>query len=101
MGYFTRSDLSYYYGLADAFTLCDRYHCSALSSTAPNRLYLMTGTIDPEGNNGMRVSTRAASAAKPRSTPAALTYVTNDAKMPAPGVRRHLGSGWPMADRPS
>ena len=52
MGYFTRSDLSYYYGLADAFTLCDRYHCSALSSTAPNRLYLMTGTIDPEGNNG-------------------------------------------------
>ncbi len=52
MGYFTRSDLSYYYGLADAFTLCDSYHCSALSSTAPNRLYLMSGTIDPGGDNG-------------------------------------------------
>lgn len=52
MGYYRRRDMAYYYGLADAFTLCDAYHCSALSSTAPNRLYLMTGTIDPDGHNG-------------------------------------------------
>ena len=52
MGYYTRRDMAYYYGLADAFTLCDAYHCSALSSTAPNRLYLMSGTIDPDGHNG-------------------------------------------------
>jgi phospholipase C len=29
MGYFTRSELSFYYALADAFTICDGYHCSA------------------------------------------------------------------------
>ena len=52
MGYFTRSDMGFYYGLADAFTLCDHYHCSVLSSTNPNRMYLMTGTIDPNGQGG-------------------------------------------------
>jgi phospholipase C len=52
LGYFTRNDMSYYYGLADAFTLADGYHCSMLSSTNPNRMYLMTGTIDPQGKNG-------------------------------------------------
>jgi phospholipase C len=52
MGHFTRADMSYYYGLADAFTLCDRYFCSVLSSTNPNRMYLMSGTIDPSGRNG-------------------------------------------------
>jgi phospholipase C len=52
MGYFTRNDMAFYYGLADAFTLCDRYHCSVLSSTNPNRMYLMSGTIDPAGRNG-------------------------------------------------
>jgi phospholipase C len=52
LGYFTRSDMSFCYGLADAFTLCDRYHCSVLSSTNPNRMYLMSGTIDPDGKNG-------------------------------------------------
>ena len=39
MGYCTRSDLSYFYAVADAFTLCDAYHCSVLGPTTPNRLY--------------------------------------------------------------
>lgn len=52
MGYHTREDLPFYYALADAFTICDGYHCSVLGPTYPNRYYLMTGTIDPEGRQG-------------------------------------------------
>lgn len=44
MGYFTREDLPFYYALADAFTICDAYHCSIFGPTNPNRLFLMTGT---------------------------------------------------------
>ncbi len=52
MGHFTREDIPYYYALADAFTLCDGYHCSVLGPTHPNRFYLMTATNDPDGLNG-------------------------------------------------
>jgi phospholipase C len=52
MGYYTRSDLPFYYALADAFTLCDRYHCSILGPTHPNRLMANSGTIDPAGTHG-------------------------------------------------
>jgi phospholipase C len=52
MGYITREDLPYYYALADAFTLCDGYHCSVMGPTHPNRYFLMTGTNDPEGKAG-------------------------------------------------
>lgn len=52
MGYHTRADLPFHYALADEFTVCDRYYCSVLGPTNPNRLYAWTGTIDPQGNNG-------------------------------------------------
>lgn len=52
MGYYTRDDIPFQFALAEAFTLCDGYHCSVLGPTWPNRLYWMTGTIDPEGRNG-------------------------------------------------
>jgi phospholipase C len=52
MAYYDRSDLPYYYALADAYTICDEYHCSVLSSTYPNRVSLMTGMIDPNSTGG-------------------------------------------------
>jgi phospholipase C len=52
MGYYERADLPFYYALADAFTLCDAYHCSVLGPTHPNRLMANSGTIDPAGTNG-------------------------------------------------
>jgi phospholipase C len=52
MGYYTREDLPFYYALADAFTLCDGYHCSILGPTHPNRLMANSGTIDPAGTSG-------------------------------------------------
>jgi len=52
MGYYTRADLPFFYGVADAFTLCDNYFCSVLGPTDPNRLYSMAASIDPDGKNG-------------------------------------------------
>jgi phospholipase C len=52
MGYYRREDLPYYYALADAFTLCDHYHCSVMGPTDPNQLYLVSGTLDPRGKHG-------------------------------------------------
>lgn len=52
MGYYTRSDIPFQFALAEAFNICDAYHCSILGPTWPNRMYWMTGTIDPEGKYG-------------------------------------------------
>jgi phospholipase C len=53
MGYFTRADLPFYYALADAFTICDAYHCSIFGPTNPNRLFLFSGTNGlAVGNDG-------------------------------------------------
>jgi phospholipase C len=49
MAHFTRADIPFQYALADAFTLCDAYHCALHLSTNPNRLYIWTGTHDPLG----------------------------------------------------
>jgi phospholipase C len=52
MGYYTREDLPFHYALADAFTICDNYFCSTPTQTHPNRMYLMTGMVDPTGQGG-------------------------------------------------
>jgi phospholipase C len=52
MGYYTRQDLSFYYALADAFTLCDHYFCSVIGPTDPNRLYTVSANLDPAGQAG-------------------------------------------------
>jgi phospholipase C len=52
MGYYNRTDLAFYYALADAFTICDGYFCSVLGPTDPNRLMEMSASIDPAGEAG-------------------------------------------------
>ncbi len=52
MGYYTRKDIPFQFALAESFTLCDEYFCSVMGPTWPNRMYLMTGTIDPAGRGG-------------------------------------------------
>ncbi|GAC1379718.1 MAG: phospholipase C [Marmoricola sp.] len=52
MGYYTRADIPVHWALADAFTICDHYFCSVLGPTDPNRLYWISGTIDPDGRHG-------------------------------------------------
>jgi phospholipase C len=60
MGYYNREDIPFQFALAEAFTLCDAYHCSVMGPTWPNRMYWMTGTIDPEGRNGGPILTNTA-----------------------------------------
>jgi phospholipase C len=52
MGYYEPADIPVHRALADAFTICDHYFCSVLGPTDPNRLYWMTGTLDPDGFGG-------------------------------------------------
>ncbi len=52
MGYYTRADIPFHYALADAFTVCDAYHCSVMSCTNPNRLHLMSGMLDVSATAG-------------------------------------------------
>jgi phospholipase C len=44
LGYYERSDIPYYYGLADSFTLCGNYFCYQLGPTLPNRIAFWAGT---------------------------------------------------------
>lgn len=52
MGHYRREDIPFQFALADAFTICDAYHCSAQTGTNTNRLFLWTGTNDPGGRAG-------------------------------------------------
>lgn len=51
MGYYTRADIPFHFALAESFTLCDAYHSSVMGPTGPNRMYWMTGTIEPDGKH--------------------------------------------------
>jgi phospholipase C len=44
MSCYERSDIPFYYFLADHFTVCDHWHASVMGPTTPNRLYLNCGT---------------------------------------------------------
>jgi phospholipase C len=44
MGYFTADDIPFTVGLADTFPIADRWFCSAMCQTGPNRRYLFSGT---------------------------------------------------------
>ena len=47
MGYYAREDIPFQFAMAEAFTLCDAYHCSFHGGTNPNRLFLWSGMNDP------------------------------------------------------
>jgi phospholipase C len=57
MAYLTRADIPFHYALADAFTLCDAYHCSLMGPTDPNRYYMWTGFTGNDGTGGGPVVT--------------------------------------------
>ncbi|AXL51421.1 phospholipase C, phosphocholine-specific [Paraburkholderia caffeinilytica] len=52
MAYLTREDIPFHYQLADAFTICDAYHCSLMGPTDPNRYYMWSGWVGNDGNGG-------------------------------------------------
>jgi phospholipase C len=52
MAHLQRADIPYHYALADAFTVCDAYHCSLLGPTDPNRYHMFTGWVGNDGQGG-------------------------------------------------
>ncbi|HCJ6433615.1 TPA: phospholipase C, phosphocholine-specific [Acinetobacter baumannii] len=49
MGYYKRQEVEYQFALANAFTICDAYHCAMHAGTNPNRKFIWTGTNGPTG----------------------------------------------------
>lgn len=54
-----RDDVPFHFALAEAFTVCDAYHCAGMTSTDPNRYYMWTGWMGNDGNGGGPVITNA------------------------------------------
>src|SRR5882672_399258 len=44
MGHYQREDIPFQFALAEAFTICDAYHCSITTGTDPNRIVYFSGT---------------------------------------------------------
>ncbi len=102
MGYYTRQDLSFYYALADAFTICDGYHCSVLGPTDPNRLLAISGMLDPSGAHGGPVLETASFATAP-SLRWTCSWTTMPERLQANGVSWKIynppGSGFQPTNR--
>jgi len=49
LGHYAQADLPFQWALANAFTVCDAYHCASQTGTNTNRLFQWTGTNDPLG----------------------------------------------------
>jgi phospholipase C len=93
MGYFTRAQLGFYYALAGSYTICDHYFCSVLGPTHPNRLYFMTGMLDPAGTAGGPILETAGLAEAPELV-GSLSWDT------MPEVLEDKGVSWKMYQPP-
>jgi phospholipase C len=83
MGYYARADLPFYHALADAFTICDGYFCSVIGPTDPNRLYSLSGTLDPAGTHGGPLLSTSSTRAERLGT---LTWTTMPEQLSARGI---------------
>lgn len=94
MLHYTAGDLPFYYALADAFTVCDAYHCATMTQTYPNRLHLFSGcngggTVggDPVMSNYGEDETPSADMAEDRPLrPDAYRWTTYAERLQAAGI---------------
>jgi len=86
MSYFNRSDLPYYYALADAFTIGDQYFQSTFTATCPNREHLFSGS------NGLSVSGSGFNLLDD-SEPAGMTWLTMGEVLEAANISWKLYQG--------
>ena len=86
MGYFERSDIPFHYALADAFTLCDAYHCSFQGGTTPNRLFLWTGTNDPHAQGAGPATFNDIATLAPQNGRDSYTWTTYPERLQAAGI---------------
>ena len=93
MIYLDRQDIPFHYALADAFTICDNYHCSIMGPTDPNRYYHFTGWV---GQNGLATDTiqQPFSAATPGSFDLAVGPSTGNGVLPGGPVVNNDEQGY-------
>ena len=48
MGYYKQKEVEFQFSLANAFTLCDAYHCAMHTGTNSNRMFLWAGSNGPK-----------------------------------------------------
>ena len=48
MGYYKQKEVEFQFSLANAFTICDAYHCAMHTGTNSNRMFLWTGSNGPK-----------------------------------------------------
>ena len=51
LSYFDGSDIPFYYSLGRTFPICDRYFCSLMGQTDPNRKFMIAGTANGQVND--------------------------------------------------
>ncbi|AMC33313.1 phosphocholine-specific phospholipase C [Janthinobacterium sp. B9-8] len=83
MGYYRQEDMPFQFALANAFTICDSYHCSFHGGTNPNRLHLWTGMVDPTGKNGGPVINNDGES---KTSPAEYSWTTYPERLEEAGV---------------
>jgi len=87
MGHYTEADIPFQFALANAFTLCDAYHCSFQGGTNTNRLFLWTGTNDGAGKaGGPSISNSHDTLPKPGQDLPPYTWTTYPERLEAAGI---------------
>lgn len=86
LGYYTRTDLPFHYALADAFTVCDAYHCSFFGGTNTNRLFLWTGSNDPHGKGGGPATYNDLDSLKSKPELGSYSWITYPERLQAAGI---------------
>lgn len=84
MSYYADAELPFQFALANAFTVCDAYHCSFHGGTNPNRLFMFTGTNDPFATGGGPAITNWNDSLGPPET--GFTWTTYAERLEAAGV---------------
>ena len=95
MGYYLREDIPFQYALAEAFTICDSYHCSVTTGTDPNRIVFWSGSnFNPElRKQGINCTATDAEPNNSRCWPSPSNWVAGRAQQ-ADGTGQKNGSAY-------
>jgi phospholipase C len=87
MGYFKEQEIPFQFAMANAFTICDAYHCSMHTGTDANRSFHLTGTNGPTASGAAFVNNEwDAIDGLPASSNTGYTWKTYAERLEAAGV---------------
>ncbi|MFE2728999.1 phosphocholine-specific phospholipase C [Kitasatospora sp. NPDC059327] len=91
MSGYRRENLPFHYALAEAFTICDAYHCSEMGATNPNRNFLSSGKIGFEPGTAKRATGNDASN---NASHTGYTWTTYAERLHAAGISWRVYQEW-------